>query len=92
MIRSGEPIEAIREGLRRFIVSDLLLGRADMLFDDDTDLFATGLVDSLGLMRLVAHLEETLGIPLGDADLAPEHFGTLARLAAFVSARRPGSP
>ena len=73
--------------LRTFIVSDLLLDRPDVQVPDDCDLFAEGLLDSLGLVRLVAHLEETYRIVVTDEDLVPEHFGTIGQLARFVVSR-----
>ena len=77
----------LEDRLRRFILSDLLFGQPDARVPDDCDLFEEGLLDSLGLMRLVAHLEETYRIVVTDEDLVPEHFGTVGGLARFVASR-----
>lgn len=81
----------LQDRLRRFISSDLLFDRPGVQVPDDRDLFGEGLVDSLGLMRLVAHLEETYRIRVTDEDLVPENFGTVAALAQFVASRGGGS-
>ena len=54
----------------------------------DADLFATGLLDSLGFVDLLAQLETTFEIRviLDSADL--EQFRTVSNIAAFVSAQR----
>jgi acyl carrier protein len=77
--------------LKRFIVSELLFDHDAVAIDDDTDLLGLGLVDSLGLARLVAHLEE-VGLTVADDDLVPENFATLARLLAFVERKRDVRP
>jgi acyl carrier protein len=51
-------------------------------------LFASGILDSLGVLELVAALEEEFGITIGDDDLVPDNFQSVDRLAAFVVARR----
>ena len=50
----------------------------------DEPLLGSGILDSLGIMRLVVYLEEEFGIEVPDAALVPEHFLTLDHLVAFV--------
>ncbi len=78
--------------LKSFIGSELLFGRPELSFSDDAELFGEGFVDSLGLMRLVAHLQEAYRIAVADEDLVPENFATVARLARFVERKRRGGP
>lgn len=82
---------SLHDELRRFIVSELLFDHDAVAIDDDTDLLGLGLVDSLGLARLVAHLEQ-MGVTVADGDLVPENFATLAHLLAFVERKRDGRP
>jgi len=51
----------------------------------DTDLFGTGILDSMGFVELLACLEEEFGIrvPLDDMDM--DAFRSLGRIAAFVA-------
>lgn len=53
----------------------------------DEDLFATGAIDSLSLLELIAALEKSFAIKLTDEDLQDPRFGTIAGLAAIVAAR-----
>jgi acyl carrier protein len=48
----------------------------------------SGVVDSTGVIELVAFLEETFGIEVADEDLIPEHLDTIANIAAFVHSKR----
>jgi acyl carrier protein len=56
--------------------------------DPGDDLLARGVIDSFGLIGLIASLERTFGIDIVDEDVVPEHFQTLEQLAAFVEAKR----
>ena len=55
----------------------------------DDDLVATGLVDSLAVVSLIAEIEVVLGyeLPLDEFDV--DTFRTVRRIAAFVDASRP---
>ena len=83
---TGSPdAVTVATALREFIVSDLLFDRTGVDLGEDTDLFGGGLVDSVGLMRLVMHLERSYRIGVADEDLVPENFGTVAALARFAT-------
>ena len=53
----------------------------------DTDLFETGILDSFGLVSLMAMLEEEYGLRISVADLDLDNFRTLGRIAGFVGQR-----
>jgi len=53
----------------------------------DTDLVGTGLLDSLALVELLAHLEETFGVSISTDDLELENFRSISSIAVFVSRR-----
>ena len=52
----------------------------------DDDLLAGGLLDSLGIVTLIAELEITLGYELMLDEFDVEDFRTVGRIAAFVAA------
>jgi methionyl-tRNA formyltransferase len=53
-----------------------------------TELIATGLLDSLGFVELLVHLEKHFGIAIAMESLEPDNFRSVASIAAFVAARR----
>ena len=57
-------------------------------FADDASFLANGLIDSLGMMQLVAFVESEFGLSVKDTDLVPENFDSVARVAAFVARAR----
>ena len=56
--------------------------------EDSTPLLDEGIIDSLGILDIVTHLEDAYGIQVGDDELNPENFASIAALAAFVERRR----
>ncbi|HEY7059668.1 MAG TPA: phosphopantetheine-binding protein [Vicinamibacterales bacterium] len=67
---------ALRGPLLRFVREDLLKGR-NVPIDEHTYLFDQGLVDSLGILRLIAFLELQLGRSIDDREVVMEHFRTV---------------
>ena len=55
---------------------------------DSDSLLDSGLLDSVGIFELVTFLEETFGIKIEDEAIVPEHFETVALIAAFVDRKR----
>jgi len=55
---------------------------------DDTDLLGSGLLDSLGLVELLFHVEQTFGLTIELDELDVENFRSLRTIAAIVAARR----
>ncbi|MGW5049989.1 phosphopantetheine-binding protein [Actinokineospora sp. NPDC004072] len=51
---------------------------------DDFDLLDSGVVDSLGLLRLIAWVGERFAIPVAELPLTPDQFRSVAAVAAFV--------
>lgn len=54
----------------------------------DSDLISTGILDSLLIMDLIAHVEHLFCVRLENDDVSPENFRTTAALADLVQARR----
>lgn len=52
---------------------------------DDTDLFETGLLDSLSLVALIAEIEQSFGIELPLDDIDVERFRSVDAIASFVA-------
>lgn len=74
----------VRDQLRQFVQQSFLV---DELADDESFL-RTGIVDSLGVMQIVAFLESEFAIAVSDRDLVPENFDSVERLAAYIERKR----
>ena len=54
----------------------------------DENLLAQGIIDSMGLLKLVTFLESHFEIETTDEDLVPENFTTLEMIRDFVERKR----
>lgn len=53
----------------------------------DAQIMETGLLDSMGLVRLIQFIQEKFGVAIPDDDVTPELFESPMRIAAYVQAR-----
>jgi acyl carrier protein len=53
----------------------------------DTDLFDTGLLDSLVFVELLVRLEEELGLHVSLEDLEIDNFRSITRIAEFAAGK-----
>lgn len=54
------------------------------------DLLDSGIVDSMGILDLVGHLEQTYGVSISDDELMPENFRNVECIAQFVQSKSAG--
>jgi acyl carrier protein len=74
--------------IKEFIVEEFMPDVPAEELDDDFDLLTGGVVDSLGLLKVVAWLEDEFDIAVDDSELGPDSFRTVAAIKAYVDAQR----
>lgn len=75
--------------VRAFIVENFLFGDETNPFGENDSLMENDILDSTGVLELVAFLEERFGITIADRDIVPANLDSLARIAAFVARQQP---
>jgi acyl carrier protein len=78
---------ATTDRIRQFVLEKFPLARKRSLKDSD-ELLESGIVDSLGILDLVALLETEFGFTVSDDDLLPENFRSIERISEFAQQRR----
>jgi acyl carrier protein len=79
-----------RAQIRDFVLAHFPLARARAVGDEDA-LLDMQVIDSLGILELVAYVEGAFAIEVTDDDLSPENFQSIGALARFVGRRRAQS-
>lgn len=51
---------------------------------EDEDLLSTGILDSLGILQLVAYIEKTFGIQIPDEDVVYDNFKSINTLTSYL--------
>ncbi len=77
----------LRDQIRQFIIINFYVSRPELVSDDDS-LLDLGVIDSTGVLEIVDFVERDLGVTVSDGDIVPQNFGSIASVAAFVTARR----
>jgi acyl carrier protein len=81
----------ILEDLERVLVNDIAsdLGRKSLGAEED--LLSQGIIDSLGLMKLIAFIESNFRVKVGDDEIIPENFQSLDSMVRLIEKKRlPG--
>lgn len=82
MVQKDELEAIILDFIRVQIVAS-----SEVEIDIEENLFTSGLVDSLGIMRLIAHLETTLELEIPLIDRTPDNFRTVRVMAIYLEGR-----
>jgi acyl carrier protein len=70
----------------RDFIADNFLFREDRADVSDTEsLLDAGLIDSTGILELVAYLEEHFHIQMADADIVPDNLDSVQAITAYVT-------
>ncbi len=72
------------ENIRSFIAEEILHGSQGRLLDDNEPLIESGIIDSMGIMTLLAFVEEKFSIQIQGDDLIPENFASISAITALV--------
>jgi acyl carrier protein len=76
--------DIVAERIRKFLVQQF---PATKKVGNDESLLKNGFIDSLGILEVVAFLENEFRIAVSDDDLLPENFGSVQSITDFVQAK-----
>jgi len=83
---------SVRTELRQFIRDNFMIGRDPEELTDSGSLLEMGIIDSTGVLELVAFLEERYGIHVDDTELVPDNLDSLNNLEAYISRKQASAP
>ena len=73
--------------IRQFIIENFLFEEDENL-KEDTSFLESGIIDSTGILELVAFLEETFEIAIEDEELIPENLDSIANVVKYVQQKQ----
>lgn len=76
-----------RSEIRAFVVENFLFGQEGQPFGDRDSFLEMGLIDSTGVLELVAFLEQRYQITVRDEELLPENLDSVENLNAFIAGK-----
>jgi len=84
-------MSSIETDLRQYILDKLLFGRTEVELSGDASFLESGIIDSTGVLELVAFLEEKFQVKVEDEDLIPANLDSLNAITRFVEKKRATS-
>lgn len=72
----------------KYVKDELLEGFEGMELEADQDLLGSGLIDSIGMMTLVAFVEEQFDVSIPPGDLTIENFMTIDAISTYLESRK----
>jgi len=79
-----------QEEIRSFVIDNFLFGDGRGL-DNDSSFLDGGILDSTGILHLVAFIEEAFSVRVADEELVPENLDSINRVSAYLQ-RKAASP
>lgn len=74
------------ETLKEFIIDNFLFGDSIKL-TNDTHLFEKGIIDSTGVLELVAFIEDNFKVSVSDEELIQDNFSSLKAIDIFLQSK-----
>ena len=74
---------SVESEIRKFIEEHFIVEGDDHLIDEDS-LLEKGIIDSTGVLELVAFIEETYKFKIQDEELVPENLDSIKNISKFI--------
>jgi Acyl carrier protein len=78
----------IIERVRAFVQENFLYMRPDFELDTDDRLLERGVVDSLGVVEVLAFIEAEFGVCAAEEEISEANLGSLRSIARFVASKQ----
>jgi acyl carrier protein len=77
----------IEQKIRQFITDNFLFREDRASLTDAESLLEAGVIDSTGVLELVAFLEREFGLAVADAEIVPENLDSISRIVGYVKGK-----
>jgi acyl carrier protein len=81
----------IVERTRAYVRENFLYMRPDWKLRDEDLLIGSGVIDSIGVVELIAFLEEAFGVTIPEDEITEQNLGSLQAIGRFVAAKGYGN-
>ncbi|MFW5776654.1 MAG: acyl carrier protein [Spirochaetota bacterium] len=82
----------VADRVRAFITDTFLFGEEDDRFTDEASFLETGIIDSTGLLELIAFVEEEFSFRIAEQELTPSNLDSVANISSFVLRNTGAAP
>ena len=79
---------SIGEQIKDYISKNILFSDNGYLYSDGDSFLEEGIIDSVGIMELVAFVEEQFGIKVKDEEITPDNFDSITNLSNYITRKQ----
>ncbi len=76
--------QQIKQQIVDFISTNFLFENSNTILNEKDSLLEAGVIDSTGVLELIAFIEETFGIRVEDEEIIPENLDTILDIVHFI--------
>jgi acyl carrier protein len=80
--------DAIEQEVRQFLRDNFPLSADGVALDREDSLIEVGVIDSTGVLELIAFLEQQYGITVEDNEVLPANLDSIDQIVAFVQRKQ----
>lgn len=80
-------VQSIQSDIRNFVADNFLFGEDPESLSNDDSFLETGIIDSTGVLELVAFIEDKYSVEVDDDELVPENLDSIDRLINFIESK-----
>jgi acyl carrier protein len=77
-------MNTLQTEIRQFVIDNFLFGQTDKQLGNGDSFLESGIIDSTGVLELIAFLESKFAISIGDEELVPANLDSVDRVSSFV--------
>jgi acyl carrier protein len=74
--------------LKQFIESKLVSNKAYKNLSESDPLLTTGIIDSLGIVKLLTFIKDQFSVTIADEDITPENFATIDAISSLIQSKK----
>ena len=82
-----KPIENAEAQIANYIANKIMYSKNGYPYSHESSFLDEGIIDSASVLELVMFVEETFGISVDDADITPDNFDSVKKLADYVRSK-----
>jgi acyl carrier protein len=84
-------MQRIENEIRQFVIENFLFGVDDGRLSNEESLMGRGIVDSTGVLEIVAFLETRYNVAINADDILPSNLDSISHMVNFLARKRTTS-
>ncbi len=78
----------LEQQIRKYVADNLLSTEDGFEYSNDSSFISEGLIDSVGVMELVAFVQSQFAITIDQREVTPDNFDSVNKLATFIRCKQ----